>query len=96
MKMLVSTKGDFMLVNPQNGEEVRWNRPSVVREATFISEKLSTGVLQLHAATLPDTADDAGWAEWLKASDGNTDLAVASYITSFDPPPPVVEKARLK
>ena len=84
MRMIVETSGPFMIINPFTREEIEADRPCVVSAHAFITEKLGSGALKLHAADLPDTATDPAWLAWLKASDGKIDLAVASFVSSFE------------
>ena len=83
MKILVSTNGQFMLRSQITGDEVAWNRASLVRNCNFLQTKIADGSVKLHATDIPDTATDAEWAEWLVASDGNESLAIESFVSQF-------------
>lgn len=85
MKLLVSTTGNFMYRSPITGHIVEADRISLVGNCNFYQEKIAQGVVKCHARDLPDEPSDAEWLAWLKASDGNEDLAVASFVSKFDP-----------
>jgi len=82
MKCIVETTGMFLLVNT-NGEEVRATRPSVVTNTNFIETRLQKEQLKILARGLPDSATDAEFKEFLKASPDDVKLAVASFCGKF-------------
>ena len=97
--MIVETKGSFMLRSSYSGDEVAFNRPSLVHECGFIQEKIAQGLLTMHARDLPVTASDREWADWLQHCDGRVSFAVESFVAKFapqapepEPPPALVKK----
>ncbi|AKU43540.1 hypothetical protein CPT_Seuss14 [Caulobacter phage Seuss] len=67
MKFLVETKDNLQVVG--NGEEMhaRYNRPSVVRDNTFMQQHIAAGTVQIKAR-LVDEATDAEYEDrWLAA-----------------------------
>lgn len=92
MKVIVETKGNFMLLN-SNGEEIDSNRPSVAKYTPFIDARIHRGDLRSLATGLPLEASDKEFAKALKESmkDAKTDqekrdaqkLAVTSYCAEF-------------
>ena len=82
MKLLVETTGNFLLINPLNGQEIHYNRPTVVEPSGFITNHIGILNIKVLSNELPDEASDAEFAAWY-AEAGDKDLAVASYIAKF-------------
>lgn len=80
MKLLVQTTGAFSLIDPITGDDVMRRRPSVVRSSTFIGDRVARGQIKVFSNELSDDVTDQVFADWLKESDGNIDLAVASFV----------------
>ncbi|WP_419902125.1 hypothetical protein [Kiloniella sp.] len=57
-KLLVKTKGDFMLSDRSTGDVAQWNRPSVVTHSHFISQRIGLGQLILIANLRDDASDE--------------------------------------
>lgn len=91
MKALVETDGDFMLFNATTLEVVESHRPSIIAEGYFLQAQLGLGHIRVLQTGLPEETTDAEWAEWLKASDDNVELAVASFLARFSEPEEVKE-----
>lgn len=82
-KLLVETTGDFELVDfDQNGAIVAHDRPSVVVPTTFIHTRTSIGQIRV-LDTLTDEATDEEFAKYVKDSDGDIELALSAFKTSF-------------
>ncbi len=79
-KLLVETIGPHVLIHP-TGAIVHYDRPTVVVDmpdwASFEIARSNLVVLE----RLPDQANDQEWALWLKESDGDVELARASYVS---------------
>ena len=85
MKLLVKTSGNHQLVNVLTGQLIRWNRPTVVPTDGFIDRELANGQLTLVKSGLPDEASDAEFAKYWSSCDGDEEMAVASYLSKFEP-----------
>lgn len=85
MKVLVETQGSFMLVDPYTGEVIDSDGCSVVTSSQFIQARVSVGQVRVHLGELSNEATTEEWREFLKASDGNTKLALASFESKFGP-----------
>jgi hypothetical protein len=83
-KFLVETKGNIMLWDFSTKTEIHKGRPTVVPLSNFINRNATCGNLKVLATDLPDTADDAEFAEyWAEASD----IAVEAYLSQFENEP---------
>jgi len=88
MKSIVITTGKFSLIDASQRLEINKNTPTVVRSTPFVEERLAMG----HLRTLAQVSDDATQAElvkYVKESDGDLTLAVAAFVSAFDPYPQV-------
>lgn len=83
MKLLVSTVGSFMYVDPQTGDELAHNRPSVVRNSNFVQSFTAAGKVKVHANDVLDTATDQDFQAFWKESEGDSDLAVSAFLSKF-------------
>lgn len=82
-KLLVETTGEFMLVDyDQKGLIIEHNRPTVTEPTTFVQTRTSLGQLRV-VAELTDEATDEEFAKYVKDSDGDIELAVDAFKTSF-------------
>lgn len=82
MKLLVETTGAFQLQGDHHGEHIPWNRPAVVYQSNFVTARVSTGAVSV-LGQVNDQASDAEFANYLKESDGDMELAVASFLDTF-------------
>lgn len=82
-KLIVQTTGNFMLIDPVNRAEIDADRPTVVVRTNFVSARAALGQLEILSTDIRDDATDAEFVEFLKGSDGNVILAVASFVDSF-------------
>lgn len=82
MKILVSTTGAFQLVHSEQHELVRAHGDTVIEKSQWAQEKVSIGQL-LVSAQLNDEASDAEWLKTLEESDGDRNLALASFLDRF-------------
>lgn len=82
-KLLVETTGEFELVDfDQNGAIVAHDRPSVVFASTFIQSRTSLGQIRV-LDNLTDEATDEEFAKYVKDSDGDIELAISAFKTSY-------------
>jgi len=102
MKVIVQTTGQFSLIDFAQKAEINMGVPTVVRSTAFIEERLSMGQLKV-LGQVGDNASQDEMAKYLSESDGDAELAVASFIAAFpvDAPSeaseeekPVVKKGR--
>lgn len=90
MKILVSTTGSFQLVHSEQHELVRAHGDTVIEKSQWAQGRVSIGQL-LVSAQLNDEASDAEWLKTLAESDGDRDLALASFLDRY---PADAESAR--
>lgn len=88
-KIIVQTKalesgGKAGYIEPNTGQVISSRRPTVVTNTGFVSELISNGSLELLAPNLPPEANDDDFAATLVESDGDVELAVASYVSNFE------------
>ncbi len=81
MKYLVETTGDFMLIDP-DGTQIRHDGYSVVKHSPFIQERVVAGQIRT-VAEVNDEATDTDWLDYVKDSDGDLDLALASFVSTY-------------
>lgn len=86
-KLFVTTTGAFNIMDPVTGYLVQRRRPHVVPAGGFVDRHLALGDLNVHPHKLPDEADDAEFAKWFVDSNGDAELAMASYASKFLPSP---------
>lgn len=88
MKMIVETTGSFGLLDPYTGDYLPFNRPCVVNTNEFMATRISLEQLKL-LGMVTDKATDKEFVAYLKdsgkPSKKATDLAVASFISAFEP-----------
>jgi hypothetical protein len=84
MKLLVETTGAFMLTDLASGQEVPSHRPAVVGHSNFFQHRVSLQQLRV-LGELTDDATDAEFAKFLAESEGDTNLAVESFVSVFGP-----------
>lgn len=82
MKLLVQTTGKFMLIDSITGNPIEHNRPSVVEPSGFIQHRSMIQQVK-HIADLSDEATDAEFHKYWKESEGDKDLAIASFVEKF-------------
>jgi hypothetical protein len=80
MKLLVETVGQFMLVDGL--QEIQATRPSVISPSHFFSERVSRNQINV-LAELKDEATDLEFKKFLAESNGDMDLAVESFLSTF-------------
>jgi hypothetical protein len=87
MKKIVETIGPFQLMGSGAGEvdAVPFDRPAVVVATAYIQFKAAQGVLRI-VADAPESATDADFAKFWEECDRDKDLAVASFLASFEEP----------
>lgn len=85
MKILASTKGDFMLMGP-DGAVVEPGRAHVVPWGTFWEQRISVGQVIVHGQ-LNESATDEGWTSALAQADvakaKNPAKALKAVIDAF-------------
>lgn len=82
MKLLIETTGNFGLLHAEQDEFVRPVGFTVVLASQWANERVSLGQL-LTKAALNDEATDEEWRETVRESDGDLELAVASFVDRF-------------
>ncbi len=82
MKILVETTGAFQLLHPELHEHVRRHGKTLIEKSQWAHEKTSIGQLRV-VAQLNDEASDAEWLDTVKDSDGDEELALASFQDRF-------------
>jgi hypothetical protein len=97
-KSIYETAGQFQLVGPKRGEIVPASRPAVLESSHFTQQFVGTGRLKV-LAQVNDEATDAEFAKYWAESEGDKELAVASFVAAFavegtDPPAPPPKKPR--
>ncbi len=82
MKLLVESRGPWVLMNPViTGEVVPHNRPAVISNSPWVGAQIAQEHMRvLHE--LHDSATDAEFLLWWRECDADRDLAIASYIAA--------------
>jgi hypothetical protein len=93
MKQLVKSTGPHMYLDLANGQQVNAFRPSVIERTVFTQTLLAAQKIDLISASLKDEATDEEFAKYVADSDGNVDLAVSSFVKTFNPVEKVAEPA---
>jgi hypothetical protein len=88
MKLIVKTTDTFMLFDPESGDLVSESRPSVVKESSFIANRMSIGHLKLLGQVNDDATDSEFAKTWAETKDDEK-LAIESFISEY--PLPAVE-----
>lgn len=100
MKVLIETRGSFMLVDPYTGDQVRPHRPHVVTHTPFIETRIANKQLRLVNAEITDEATDEEFATFWAEAEGDRELAVESFVAKFtegaEPEKPAPKKRRDK
>lgn len=94
-KALVKTTGDFLIMDPYTGEQVKWNRPTVVTWSGHLEGKLAGGDLKVLLGNLPMDASDEDFVKFLADSDGKEALAVAAFESANAPEVSIAEAIEL-
>lgn len=84
MKVLIETTGEFMLVDPHVRFEIPADRPSVAQPTPFIHDRAARGQIRILATDLPANTTDEDFLGFWMESDGEQELAVASYLSQFE------------
>lgn len=82
-KILVETKGSYMLHDLTTGCEIPHDRPAVVIASAFIDQRISKNQIKVLEGDLTDEATDAEFQKSWDASDGKRDLAVDSFLSEY-------------
>lgn len=92
MKYIVETMGDFQLLDPSvpGGQLLPAHRPAVLEKTGFIGQRISLGQVRI-LAEVNDEATDAEFEQYLRESDGDRELALASFQSAFDPAQPSLD-----
>ncbi len=83
MKLLAETTGEFMLVDSSSGESIPSSRPAVITVSQFYNSRIALNQV-VKVSDVPDEASDEEFQKFWEDSDGDRDLAVASFLSSFD------------
>lgn len=84
-KLLVETTGSFMLVDPYTSDVIYADGQSVVESSQFIQARASIGQVKVLLGDLSKDATTEEWKEYLKSSDRNMKLALASFASTYGP-----------
>ena len=84
-KITVATTGDFMLLDPENGQEIEPGKKVKVEQTAFIDQKIAQGQLRSSAHVAGLSTPDEGPSR--EAAGGET-------LTSKQADPPRAEGAR--
>ena len=81
-KLFVQTTGSFFLVDPENRIEIQHSRPTVVEATSFVNARAAVGQIRI-IGDAPDGANDADFVKFFTESDGDVELAIESYRSTF-------------
>lgn len=84
-KLFVQTTGMFFLVDPITRIEIQHSRPTVVEATQFVNARAAAGQIRV-IGDAPDDADDADFLKFFKDSDGDVELAIDAYKSTFSAP----------
>lgn len=73
-----------MLHDLATNQSLQAVRPSVISRSSFVDARIALGQI-VKVADVSDEASDGEFAAFWRDSDGNRDLAVASFLSKFDP-----------
>jgi hypothetical protein len=82
-KVLVETKGNFMLMDVITGAEIEAHRPCVVVRSSFIAARSAIGQIKV-LAELKVEATDAELVKYINESEGDMELAIESFKSQFE------------
>lgn len=86
MKLLVQTTAPHMYLDmTQHLQQVQAFRPSVVVNSPYIQNLIAATKVTIVCASLKDEATDEEFAKYVSESEGNIDLAVSSFVKTFNP-----------
>jgi hypothetical protein len=83
MKVIAHTTGAFQLLDGLSGDLISAHRPSVVKKTSFVTARLAIEQVKI-VTEVPDAATDEAFAKHWKDSDGDIDLAVQSFLATFE------------
>lgn len=83
MKALVQTTGQFELHDVDAKQTVAYDRPCVVDVTAFISQRSALGQIRTLRGDLPASATDTEFEKFFNESEGDTELAVQSFLSSL-------------
>lgn len=83
MKVIAHTTGSFQLLDGFSGDLISAHRPSVVEKTTFITARVAVEQAVI-VAEVPDEATDERFAKHWAESEGDLDLAVQSFLATFE------------
>lgn len=84
MKVIAHTTGNFQLLDGQSGDLISAFRPSVVTQTPFINARRGLRQIEIIAEDLPDDASDVEFAKHWQEANGDMELAVQSYVATFE------------
>jgi len=82
MKLLLETTGGFQLQDDTSRVLIRAVGLTVADKTSFVEWRAACGQIRIKAQ-LGDLATDEEWLAYLKASDGDETLAVASFLSAY-------------
>ena len=86
MKVIAKpTKNTLLMLD--KGECLHASRPSLVSYSDYLTVRQTKGEIKILASDLPDTASDADFYKTWMASEKNSDLAIAAYLSELEVKP---------
>jgi hypothetical protein len=79
MKSLVQTTSDIFLIDPLSGDEIAWNRPSLIRWTSFVDTRTGLGQIEVIKAGIPDQFTDEDFLKFWNDSDRKPELAIEAF-----------------
>lgn len=83
MKVIAKTTSAINLIEPMTRELLE-EIPRVVHWSQFLESRTGKGQIKVLASDLPDEATDKEFQGFLDESDGDVDLAVEAYKSTFE------------
>lgn len=82
-KLLCETTGEFELVDYGQNAIIVSDRPTVLNQSTFVSQRAAVGQIRILESQLSDEATDAEFEKYFNDSDKNTQLAIDSFKAAY-------------
>lgn len=73
-----------MLHDLSTGDSIHAGRPSIVKRSGFVDARIALNQV-VKVADVPDEADDDDFLTFWMDSEGDRELAIASFLSKFDP-----------
>lgn len=86
MKAIVKTSKSIVLMDPLTKDVIEEHRPVLVNWTQFIQARVGQGEIVVLAGDLPSESSSEEFDEFWAASEGNEELAIESFLSSFGEP----------